>query len=107
MSKPKLRKSNLNLKQFDGSAIKTLGSFEGIWDKIPLWDYSHHCSTMQKKKKKKKNKKNRHLIRDILKVDTEKLINCIKSEGPDMGDLKEYKASIHVTKKTFCISKNT
>ena len=31
MGRPKLRKSNLNLKQFYGSVIKTLGSFEGIF----------------------------------------------------------------------------
>lgn len=32
MGKSKLRKSNLNLKQFDGSVIKTLGSFKGTFE---------------------------------------------------------------------------
>ena len=68
MGKPKLRKCNLNLKQFDGSVIKTLGSFEVIFEIktrykiIPITVVQ--CT------------KNHGLLEiDVFKVDTAKLIN--------------------------------
>ena len=85
IGKPTLRKSSLQLRQFNGSVIKTLGYFEGslvLEDKfevIPIIVTT--C------------KKNQGLLgNDVLNINSTKLINEIKMEKN--GKLKNYKATL-------------
>lgn len=89
MSKPKLKKSLLKLRQFDGSFIKTLGCFEGT-----LETDAH--SKIIPIRLLKCEKCHRHMRIDGLKVNTIKLINSVRLKSNDMGMLKEYMVSIQL-----------
>ena len=87
LGKPRLKKSILQLKQFDGTIIKTLGTFEGTFETknhfeiIPVTVVA--CT-----------KDHGLLSIDVLKVDTSKSINSMELEEQEIGLLKAYKASI-------------
>ena len=90
MCQPKLRKSNLLLKQFDGIVIKVMDTFEGIFEtkkhfkKIPImvaaWNKDHVRFEI-----------------DVLKEeeDTTKLMNPIKVKENNIRLFSDYRASIH------------
>ena len=86
LGKPRLKKSTLQLKQFDGTIIKTLGSFKGTFEtknhlKLYLLQ-SWHIHGL--------------LGIDVLKVDISKLVNSMESEEQEIGLIKGYKASIRL-----------
>ena len=89
VGKPRLKKSALQLNQFDGTIIKTLGTFEGTFETndrfeiIPITVVA--CI-----------KDHGLLGIDVLKVDTSNLVNSIESEEQEIGLLKGYKASIRL-----------
>ena len=76
MGKLKLRKSNFDLKEFNGSVIKTLGSFEGIFETKISYEIIPIIVVQY-------TKSNGLLGIYFLKVDTVKLINRIMPEAPD------------------------
>ena len=84
-----ISKSALEQKQFDGTIIKTLGTFESTFetknrfDILPITVVA--CS-----------KDHELLGIDVSKVDTSKLVNSLESEEQEIGLLKSYKASIRL-----------
>ena len=86
LGKPRLKKSTLQQKQFDGTIIKTLGTFKGTFETknrfeiIPITVVA--CT-----------KDHGLLGIYVLKVDTSKLVNSMESEEQEIGFLKGYKAS--------------
>ena len=89
LGKPRLKKSALQIKQFDGTIIKTLGTFEGMFETkkrfeiIPITVVA--CT-----------KDHGLLGIDVLKVDTWKLVNYMESKEQEIGLPKGKKASIHL-----------
>ena len=89
LGKPRLKKSALQLKQFDGTIVKTFGTFEGTFetknrfDIIPITVMA--CT-----------KDHELLGIDASKVDTLKLVNSMESEEEEIGLLKGYKTSIRL-----------
>ena len=79
----------MQLKQFDGTIIKTLGTFEGTFETknrfeiIPITVVA--CT-----------KDHGLLVTDVLKVDASKLVNSMESEEQEIGLLRGYKASIRL-----------
>ena len=89
IGKPKLKKTSLKLKQFDGTIINVMGTFEGTFETkkrfeiIPVTVVACY--------------KNHGLLGiDVLKVDTTKLINSIKAKRNNIGLFRGYKASIRL-----------
>ena len=79
----------MKLKQFNGTIIKTLGTFEGTFESknrfeiIPITVLA--CT------------KNHGLLGiDVLKVDTSKLVNSMESEEQEILLFKGYKASVRL-----------
>ena len=90
----RLKKSTLQLKQFDGTIIKTLGTFEGTFETknrfeiIPITVVA--CT------------KNHGLLGiNALKVDTSKLVYSMESEEQEKGELKGYKTSIRLKRTSI------
>ena len=89
LGKPKFKEPLLQLKQFDGTIIKTLDTFEGMFETknrfeiIPIAVVA--CT-----------KDHELLVIDVLKVNTSKLVNSMESEEQEIGLLKVYKASIRL-----------
>ena len=85
LGKPRLKKSTLQLRQFDGTIIKTLGTFKSTFETknrfeiIPITVIAY-------------TKDHGLLGIDVLKVDTSKLLS-VESEKQEIGLLKRYKAS--------------
>ena len=77
LEKPRLKKSVLQLKQFDGTIIKILGTFEGTFETknrfeiIPITVMA--CT-----------KDHGQLGIDVLKVDTSKLVNSMEAEEQEI-----------------------
>ena len=89
LGKPRLKKSALQLKQLDGTIIKTLGTFKGMFETKNRFEIISiivmACT------------KDYGLLGiDVLKVDTLKLVNSMESEELEIGLLKGYEASIHL-----------
>ena len=85
--KPTFRKSKLQLRQFDGSVIKTLGYFEGSLELEDKFEVIPIIVTTCKKN-------HRLLGNNVLNKNSTKLINKIKMEKT--GKLKNYKASLEL-----------
>ena len=86
---PKLRKSCVKLRQFDGSCINALGQFEAVFEAEKRFELVSitvvDCF------------KDHGLIgTDIIKVDTINLINSVESDKQKIGVLKNYKATLRV-----------
>ena len=86
--KPKLRKSNRQLKQFDGTVIKVMATFEGIFKTKKHFEMNPITVVAC-------NKDYGLLRTDRLKIDTTNLINSIKAEN-NIRLLRGYKVSIHL-----------
>jgi len=89
MGKPKLKRSYLKLRQFDGSYITALGQFNATFEAnskfevVPITVVD--CL------------KNHGLIgTDMIKIDTDNLIDSIESKKQKIGILRGYKATIRV-----------
>ena len=85
--KQKMRKSDHQLKQFDITVIKLMGTFEGTFETkkrfemVPITVVA--CN------------KDHGLLRiDVLKVDATKLINSIKAGENNIGLLRDYRLSV-------------
>ena len=79
----------MQLKQFDGTIIKIIGTFEGTFEstnRFKIILITVVAST----------KDHGILGIDRVKVDTSKLVNSMESEGKKIGLLKGYKANIHL-----------
>ena len=87
LGKPRLKKSPLQLKQFDGIIIKTLGTFEGTFETKNRFE-SIHITVIAC------TKDHGLLGIDVLKVNTSKLGDSMESDEQEIGLLKGYKASI-------------
>ena len=78
---------HFELKQFDGMYIKTLETFEASFGTKERFEIVSIVVVDCKKSHK--------LIgTDVLKVDTQKLINNVKVENQDISTLKGYKATV-------------
>ena len=89
LGKSKYKKSTLQPKQFDRTIIKILGTFEDTFEtknRFEILPITVMACT----------KDNGLLGADVLKVDTSKLVNSMKSEEQEIGLLKGYKASIRL-----------
>ena len=89
LGKPRLKKSTLKPKQFDGIVIKTLGIFKSTFetkDRFEIISITVVACT----------KDHGLLGIDVLKVDTSKLVNFMEAEEQEIGLLKGYKASIRL-----------
>ena len=87
LGKPRLKTSALQPKQFDGTIIKTLGTFKGTFE-------TKNCFEIIPITIEACTKDHELLGKDILEVDTLKLVNSMESEEQEIGLLKGYKASI-------------
>ena len=94
LGKSRLKKSALQLKQLDGTIIKTLETLEGTFETKNRFEIILvtviACT-------------NDHGLRgiDVLKVDTSKLVNSMESEEQEIGLLKGYKASIRLKENYY------
>ena len=93
LGKPRLKESALQLKQFDGTIIKTWGTFKG---KLETKNHLEiilitvvACT-----------KDHGLLGINLLKVDSLKLVNSMESEEQEIGLLKGYKTSIHLKEQS-------
>ena len=89
LGKPRLKKSTLQLKQMDGTIIKILGTFEGMFETKNCFEIIP-ITVMACTKD--------HGLQDIdlLKVDSVKLVNPMELGEQEIGLLKGYKASIRL-----------
>ena len=87
LGKPRLKKSALQLKQFNGTVIKTLGTFKGTFETKNRFEIIPITVVVC-------IKDHGLLAIDVLKVDTLKLVNSMEPEEQEIGLLKGYKASI-------------
>ena len=89
LGQPMLKKPALQLKQFDGTIIKTLGTFEGTFETKNHFEIIPITVVVC-------TKDHGLLGIDVLKVETSKLVSFMKSEEQEIGLLKGYKASIRL-----------
>ena len=80
---------NPTFKQFHGTIIKTLSTFEGTFE-------TKNCFEIIPTTVVACTKDHGLLGIGILKVDTSKLVNSMQSEEEGIGLLKGYKANIHL-----------
>ena len=94
LGKLSLKKSALQLKQFDDTIIKTLGILEGTFEtknRFEIMSITVVACT----------KDHGLLGIDVLKVDTSKLVNSIETKEQEIGLLKGYKASIRLKENYY------
>ena len=89
LGKPRLKKSALQQKQFDGIIIKTLGIFNSRFE-------TKNCLEIIPITVMAYIKDHGLLDIDVLKVNTLKLVNSMESEEQEIELLKGYKASNHL-----------
>ena len=87
LGKPRLKKSTLQLKQFDGIIMKTLSTFESTFETKNRFEIILITVVAC-------TEDNGLLGIDVLKVETSKFVNSIESEEQEIGLVKGYKASI-------------
>ena len=89
LGKLRLTMSPLQLKQFDGTIIQTLGTFKGMFE-------TKNCFEMILIMIMACTKDHGLLGIDVLKVDTSKLVDSLELEEQKIKLLKSYKASIRL-----------